>query len=207
MAKIKLNLSRLPLPEKIAKAKQIVTAMDGNANFPTPVPPLATLTTAINEAEAAFTAAQAARQDAKTKTTTQTLKEDALDRLLTQEAAYVEAAAGDDPAKIQSAGMDTKAPPTSTSMPGQPQGLTPTEGDHEGEVDVSWDTVPEAKSYVLEKSLDPPTPTSWNHAGVSTRSSFTIAGLTSGTRYWFRVAAVGRIGQSGWSDPATKIVP
>ena len=207
MAKIKLNLSRLPLPEKIHKAKQIVTAMTGNANFPTPVPPLATLTTAINEAEAAFTAAQAARQDAKTKTTIQTLKEDALDRLLTQEAGYVEAVAGDDPAKIQSAGMDTKAPPTSTGMPGQPQGLTPTEGDHEGEVDVSWDTVPEAKSYVLEKSLDPPTPTSWNHAGVSTRSSFTITGLTSGTRYWFRVAAVGRIGQSGWSDPATKIAP
>lgn len=35
----------------------------------------------------------------------------------------------------------------------------------------------------------------------------TISGLTSGVRYWFRVAAIGASGQSGWSDPATKIAP
>ena len=33
------------------------------------------------------------------------------------------------------------------------------------------------------------------------------SGLTSGTRYWFRVAAAGASGQGGWSDPATKIAP
>jgi len=43
--------------------------------------------------------------------------------------------------------------------------------------------------------------------GTSTKSTTTIDGLTSGTRYWFRVAAVAALGQSGWSDPATKIAP
>ncbi|HEV7473405.1 MAG TPA: fibronectin type III domain-containing protein [Pyrinomonadaceae bacterium] len=42
---------------------------------------------------------------------------------------------------------------------------------------------------------------------MSTKSSFTVTGLTPGTRYWFRVAAVGAGGQSGWSDPASKIAP
>jgi len=45
------------------------------------------------------------------------------------------------------------------------------------------------------------------HGGVSTKSNFTAEGLNSGARYWFRVAAVNNNGQSGWSDPATKIAP
>jgi hypothetical protein len=59
----------------------------------------------------------------------------------------------------------------------------------------------------MEKSPDPPTPTSFTHAGVCTRSAFTVTGLTSGTRYWFRVAAINANGQSAWSDPAMKIAP
>jgi hypothetical protein len=47
----------------------------------------------------------------------------------------------------------------------------------------------------------------WRDAGVSTKSRITIQGLPSGKRYWFRVAAINAAGQSGWSDPATKIVP
>jgi hypothetical protein len=51
------------------------------------------------------------------------------------------------------------------------------------------------------------TATIWRHAGVSTKSKFTIEGLRSGKRYWIRVAAINTAGQSGWSDPATKIAP
>lgn len=91
--------------------------------------------------------------------------------------------------------------------PSAPQALAATAGDHDGAIDLSWEPVADAKSYVEEKSPDPPTPTSWLHAGVSTKSKMTISGLTSGTRYWFRVAAVGTSGQSGWGDPATKIAP
>jgi hypothetical protein len=95
----------------------------------------------------------------------------------------------------------------SSEVPSAPHGLGATDGDHDGEIDLSWDRVEGAKSYVNEKSPDPPTLTSWTHAGVSRKSKMTISGLTSGTRNWFRVAAVGPSGQSGWSDPATKIVP
>jgi hypothetical protein len=38
-----------------------------------------------------------------------------------------------------------------------PTGLSATAGDHEGEIDLTWDTVKGAKSYVLERSPDPPT--------------------------------------------------
>jgi hypothetical protein len=104
--------------------------------------------------------------------------------------------------------MDTKAAPTAPSdIPEPPANLSATAGDRDGEIDLSWEAVSGAKSYVIEQSLDPVTATSWAHAGVSTRSSQTIDGLNSGTRYWFRVAAVNGIGNSGWSDPAMKIAP
>lgn len=208
MAKIRLNLSRLTIPEKIAKAQQIVTALTGNTSFPTPSPSLANITSAANELKTASDEVQTVTQTRKEKTSIQTQKEDSIDQLLTQLAAYVESVAGSNEQMILSAGMDVRAPATpTTTAPEQPQGLTATAGDHDGEIDLSWDTVTGARSYVVEKSTDPATPNTWAHAGVSTRSTFVAGGLTSGTRYWFRVAAVNNNGQSGWSDPAMKIAP
>ena len=80
-------------------------------------------------------------------------------------------------------------------------------GDHEGVIDLSWKKVPKAKSYTIQMSADPPTPESWTQAAIATASTRTIENLASGKRFWFRVAAIGAMGQSGWSEPATKIAP
>jgi hypothetical protein len=208
MAKIKLSLSILSIPEKIAKAQQIVNSLTGNASFATLSPSLANITTATNDLSTAYSEAQAARQGAKEKTGAQNQQENALDQLLTQLAAYVESVAGNNERLILSAGMDMHAPAAmATDPPGQPHAVTPMAGDRDGEIDLSWDMVTGAKSYVIDKSADPVTAASWSHAGVSTKSNYTAQGLTSGTRYWFRTAAVNNSGQSGWSDPATKIAP
>lgn len=208
MGRIKLSFNRLSLTEKIAKARQLVSALSDNPGFSTPSPTLATLTAAINETETAAAEAQQARQTAKEKTSVQNQKEDALVRLVSQLAAYVESVAGDDEQMILSAGMDTRERSVpATASTGEPQALAVSAGNRDGELVLSWDKVAGAKSYVIEKSGDPPTATGWTHAGVGTKSSFTVTGLTSGTRYWFRVAAVNTSGQSGWSDPAMKIAP
>jgi len=141
-------------------------------------------------------------------TTDQNNKEDILDRLLMQLASYVEAVAGDDLVLIQSAGMGVRGPAISTGeTPTQPAPLAVTAGDRDGAIALTWDPIVGAKSYVIEQRPDPPGDKTWVHAGVSTKSKATISGLTSGTRYWFRVAAVNANGQSGWSDPAVKIAP
>ncbi|HBB96845.1 MAG TPA: hypothetical protein DC054_15815 [Blastocatellia bacterium] len=126
---------------------------------------------------------------------------------MSQCSGYVESVAGNDETLISSAGMDTRAPASASTMPDPPSGLEATVGDRDGEIDLSWDPVSSARSYVIQQSPDPPSATTWTHAGASTKSSTTITGLTPGTRYWFRVSAIGAIGQSGWSDPATKIAP
>jgi hypothetical protein len=206
MGKIKLNFNRLSQSEKIAKARQIVAAMTDNEAFKNPSPALATVTTAIDEFETANAEAQQARQLAKEKTSNLGSKEDTLVQIMSRIAAYVESVAGDNDQLILSAGMDTREKGTApTERPAQPQGLAASAGDHDGEIDLSWDKVTGAKSYVVEKSADPPTPTSFTHAGVCTRSAFTVTGLKTGDRYWFRVAAINANGQSGWSDPAMKV--
>lgn len=207
MPRVKLNLKSLTVTDKIAKAKQIINALTGNPSFTTPQPSLAAVTTAFSALETAFNDAQTARQAATTKTSILHEKEAALEGLLRQLAAYVESVAGDDETKILSAGMSLKSSASATQAPAAPAGLVATEGDHEGEIDLSWDTVKGAKTYEIQRSADPPTATSEAHEAVSLKSSATVSKLVSGTRYWFRVATVTSGGQSGWSDPATKIAP
>jgi hypothetical protein len=80
-------------------------------------------------------------------------------------------------------------------------------GDFEGSVDVAVDRVRGAGSYLVQKSQTPDTPGSWQQAAISTKSSCTVTGLTSGQHYWFRVAAIGAAGQGPWSDQADKQAP
>ena len=205
MAKVKLNLRELSVTELSARVRQIAAAMTNNPNFAHPQPPLADVLAAVDAMDVAYTNHQIARQAV---TTTQTIlreQQDTVERFLRQEAAYVESISGDDEKIILSAGMGVRSTTTSSAPVTTPVGLNGTAGDREGEIDLNWDKVKGAKSYVVERSLDPPTATSWVHAAVSLKSSITINGLTSGTRYWFRVAAVMTGGQSGWSDPTTKI--
>jgi hypothetical protein len=206
--KVKLNLRKLSVPEKVARARQMISALTGNPDFPTPSPTLAAATAVTDDLAQAFQDQEVAKQVAATKTAAKNELEDIFDRTFSQLGSYVESVAGDNEKLIKSAGMDTRAASVASGgKPGTPISLNITNGDADGEIDLSWDPVPSAKSYVIEMSLDPPTATSWKHSGVSTKSSQTVNGLVGGTRYWFRVAAVGTGGQSGWSDPATRIAP
>ena len=207
MARIRLNLNRLTVTEKVAKGRQIVTAMNNNTRFPTPSPPLSDVTAALEDLEKAFALVQSAKSEVATRVVVQDNAATKVDQVLTQLAGYVESVAGRDETVITSAGMDTKAARSASSLPGVPQAFGAAAGDHDGEIDLSWKAVSNARSYTIESSTDPATATSWTHAGLATSASKTITNLTSGKRYWFRIAAVGAGGQSGWSEHATKVAP
>jgi SMC interacting uncharacterized protein involved in chromosome segregation len=207
MASIKLNLSKLTISGKLDLAKQIINAMTGNSNFTTPNPTLAQLTTAANNLEAARDEVLALRAQAKNKTVIQEQLEDALEKLLTQLASYVENISANDPAIITSAGMDIRAAATPIGPLAPPSRFNTTTGDSDGEIDASWNSDPGAKSYVIETSTQGPPAAVWTQAKTTTKSKETITGLQSGQRYWFHVAAIGATGQSGWSDISTRIAP
>jgi hypothetical protein len=208
MAKVKLNFNKFVMTEKIARARLIVEKMTANAaSFPNPIPALADVTAAINAAEKAYGEALDARALSKERTAQLSKQEDVLNDLVSRMVSFVDTASGGKEDIILSAGMDVRAPSIpSGALPAIPS-LFATMGDHEGEIDVSWNFDSLAQSYVLQISPNPPTDSSWTQVTVITVSSYTVKGLTSGVKYWFRVAAVGAGGQSGWSDPAVKMAP
>jgi predicted phage tail protein len=181
--------------------------MTDNKSFAAPTPPLTDVSAALDALETAAAQVQSARSEITTRTVTQDNAESNLDQVLTQLAAYVESVAGKDDTLITSAGMETKAAPSAPTLPSVPQAVSAAAGDHDGELLLWWKPVGNAKSYVIESSTDPATTTSWEHAGIATSATKTITNLKSGTRFWFRVAAVAAAGQSGWSEHATKVAP
>lgn len=207
MARIRLNLKNLSINDKLAKGRHIVTAMTNNANFPSPSPPLTEITSVLDELGEAFSLVQSAKSEVATRVVNQDHVEARVDQALTQLAGYVESVAGKNEALITSAGMEAKAPPSTPTLPGVPQAVTANAGEHDGEINLFWKTVPNARSYTIEASLDPATATGWMHLGIATSAGKVISNLMSGKRYWFRVAAIGAGGQSGWSEHATKVVP
>ena len=120
MARIRLNLRRLSVTEKIAKGRQIVTAMTNNTSFPNPSPPLTELSAALDELHKGYDMVKAAKADVTTKVVIQDNSETKVDQALTQLAGYVESIAGRDDTLITSVGMETKASRTVATLPSAP---------------------------------------------------------------------------------------
>lgn len=219
--KVALNLGNQPVPVKILKGRHYVTSMTGNANFTTPNPTLASVTTAINALE---TAANNAAGAGPVETAIMHEKETLLDNLLTQLGAYVEGIANNNAATaasiVLSAGMDLKRPnvPIGALLP--PLDMSAKFGTQQGEIKLSckkpvgaraiiWQISPSAAvafvaapapSFGPASSADFP-------SGVTLSSKHIATGLTSGTSYTFRAAGVGGANQSGWSDVVVQMAP
>ena len=132
MARIRLNLRNPSIPAKIAKGRQIVMALTDNKNFPSPTPPLNELTAAVDGLEQASAQVQSARAEVTTGTATQDNAESKLDQVLTQLAGYVKSVAGKGDTLITSVGMETKALPSTPTLPNVPQALSAAIGDPGG---------------------------------------------------------------------------
>jgi len=207
MVKVKLELNRKSVAQKIDLAKTIVTKMTGNASFVTPNPALTVVTTAVTNLSTATADVVVARKTLEAKYSALTTAETVLDGALTQLANYVENVSNGDEAKILSAGMDVRSSSSASTIPDKVASVNATIGDSAGEIDLSWDKVLGAASYVVETALSDLNPLEWKHMVVSTRSKAEVASLKTGASYHIRVAAVGSAGQGPWSDPVVKVAP
>lgn len=78
MAKVKLNLRSMSPLELEAFGRQVVKALEGNPDFPNSQPPLATLTSGLDELKTANGDVQTSRQDQATKLSIRDTKVDAI---------------------------------------------------------------------------------------------------------------------------------
>jgi hypothetical protein len=207
MSNIKTNLSKMNTVQKVQRARQVITKMTGNATFTTPAPALTALTTAADAAEASNNAALAARASSKQATSTQKDKDLALTALLLQEAAYVQNITAGDKTKIESAGFEVRNPSAPIGPLPAPQDIELNANVNPGNMGLKWKKVRGAASYVVERALDGAAPLDYISVATPTNTKVVVNTMTSGLRYWFRVAAINTDGPGLWTLPVSKIAP
>lgn len=189
-----------PVPALIKIAQAIIAALTGNAHFPNPNPPLATL----NAGLAALVAAETATQTRAKGTVP--ARNAALAQLLSDvqmAKAYVQQVADANPeqaeAIITSAGMTvrkttTRAKPTFVAR----QGTT------SGSVKLAARAAALRASYEWEWSGDGGK--TWTPVAPTLQAKTAISGLPVGTTVQFRYRSVTKTGASDWSQPTSLLV-
>ncbi len=207
MAQVSLNLSGLNIAALLQTANNIKTSMTGNANFTTPNPPLTEITARIT---ALTNAVNTYEMNVLNTSESLTVRDDAAQALIDDLLAlggYVQSQSGGDVSKIQSAGMTIKSARTPSAVPGQVGNLSVFPSDGAGGLDLQWDPMPGTKSYEIQTSVDPITPTSWVSQPPVTKSKTSLTGFASGSKIWSRVRAVNPAGIGAWSSEIAKFVP
>lgn len=198
MAIVSMNYSGRSVPEKIVRAREFITSLTGNPNFPTPSPSLAEIGTAADELEEAY---NNARSGDRIKRQIMKDKEKTLDVLMSKLGAYIQDVSGGDPVKILSSSAGLRGDNTPGGLLSAPVGLLATVGTSEGVIECKWKPMKGARSYLVALAVDLTT-NNLKIIGGSTSASFTITDQESGKKVVVRVAAINGAGQGPWSDPA-----
>jgi hypothetical protein len=184
-------------PALIVYAQGIVKRMTANASFPAPTPPLTTVTAAIDDLQAAETAALARTKGAATARND---KRKVLVGVLQQVRSYIQSVADTDGVNaasiIESAGVAvrkkaTRHARTFIAKPGRVS----------GEAMVTAAVAARRASYEWEYSTDGGK--SWIAAPPTLQAKATIDGLAPGSTVQFKYRAVTRTGADDWSQPVS----
>ena len=202
MSKIKIGFSNLDVPKQVERSRKIQTAMLGNPDFPDPSPKLDVLKKATDLLETAY---NESRGRDKNKIQIMKLRRAEMLGLIVQLSAYVQSTSAGNKEIILSSGFDVIQRGTPQPPVGQVLNLRLSSGSISGSIKALWDRVPGAKIYAIEISNDPFTDASFKLTASSSKTRCQLEGLNPGTKYWVRIAAVGKDGTGKWSDPAAKI--
>jgi hypothetical protein len=190
--RISLSFKRLSATLIAVFGQSILTAITNNVYFTNPYPALTILQTAVTNLVNAV-AAQHAGDKASTAAVTAAKRE--LYRVLKMLAAFVEYESNTDEAKALSSGFSLVAVAQASI-----NAFAAVQGLQSGSADVS--SPGGGSSYIWQYTTDPIGSAIWLGAATTSQASFTIHGLTPGTKYWFRVALISPAGQQPWSNPA-----
>jgi hypothetical protein len=210
MSKISKALRNGTVQEKIDGTESIATGCAGGNPVGTaladPLADLVAKKVALDTANKALTAAQAV---VALKLVAKNTAEQEWNLEFDTFVPLAQTATGGDPEKIRSINMVPYEPGGAPSVGPLTAvlNLQASMGDFPGTVDVQWDPLKGAKTYFIQCTLTPETEASWQACGVSSKSSFTVAGLESGKKYFFRVAAFGAAGQGPWSTVENQMAP
>jgi Fibronectin type III domain len=176
-----------------AFATSVINAMTGNASFPSPTPPLATVSADL----AAYEAAEAlVLTRVKGAAVTRNAKYLVLHTDLQHLMGYAQQVADADPVNAQSILESAGFSVRKTVL--QPKSALKVEaGSVPGSVKLTAKAVDHRASYEWQYSTDQKT---WTNAPSTLPAKTVITGLTSGTVYSFRVRGVTKTGEGPFSQ-------
>jgi hypothetical protein len=196
--RVSLGFARKIDTDLIAFVRNIVTLLTGSTQYPTPLPPLATITTSVDAFESAV---QEALDGGKIAIASRNAARAALLSLVRQLAAYVQGNCAADLVNIFESGFDATRAPSPVGVPAAPDGQRLGLTGMSGELLMRYDKVSNAVNYTVESATSPEGP--WTFQALVTQTRVTIQGLTPGKVYWARARANGSAGSGEWGGPAT----
>jgi hypothetical protein len=195
-----LKLPQYEVPRVLTMARAIVRAMTNSPLFPSPDPPLATVSIAI---EALHEAEAAARARTVGTIATRNEKRDTLTALLQRLCSHVQAAADADPENaasiIEGAGMAVKK---RRRLP--PRVFAATPGPVSGSVKLVAPKAGHRAAYDWAYSTDGGV--TWTSLPQTVRASTIVYGLQPGTTVHFRYRATTKDGVGDWSEVVAILV-
>jgi hypothetical protein len=196
--RVSLGFARKIDTDLIAFARNVITLMTGNAQYPTPSPTLPTITTSVDAFEVAV---HEALDGGKIVIATRNAARVELLSLVRQLAAYVQGHCGDDLVNLIGSGFDAVRAPSPIGQLPAPQNARLLLTGMNGELSLRFDKVYNAANYAYQTATDDVGP--WTDHALSSNTKVTLDGLIPGKVYWARVRANGTTGPSEWSNPAT----
>lgn len=184
-------------------SQRVIEEMENNPDFTNPPEALAELKKVLPE----FRAARVnAKSGDKKMVSIKNDKKAIVLALLQELGEYVTVTAKNDRTLILSSGFDaTNESNSDSNLSPSIEKLEVALG-QSGEATTRSKNVKGAKAYVHQYATAPPgVNTEWVGQG-SSQSSYTFTGLASDKRYWFRVVAIGRNGETGYSPVVSRVI-
>lgn len=197
-AKVKVDIVNQTDADALQIMQRVVTAMTDNPNFPNPKPVAAVFNTAVETYASYLNQAETMRLMLKQLVTDKDRARVEAEQLLNLRAAYVETTSGGDASKILSAGFEVRNAPTPTGVLPPPLGLHVELNGTAGDMKLTWNKVPKARSFNAQFSEVNGAERNWHLLPPCPKRRLNFDGEV-GRTYAFRVAAVGgSTGQSAW---------
>ena len=202
-ATAKRPTGRRVVSEQVRRQHQVRTTAPQSAAFgPIVQQPLTTWTQSTDALEATAVEMDVHAQAMKKLRSTLHLAQAAFHADEARYIAAVDLVSDGDAATVRSLGYDAKVAQKGAARPVEPPATVVAKpGTDPGFIHLRWTAVARARAYAVQISVDPPTEASWTALDGETGLRRKVGGLRSGQRYWFRVATVGRAGQSRYGEP------
>ena len=183
-----ISFGHLPDAAALELLLAILYALRDNPRYRNPSPSLEVVAAIAHDFQQAL---EAAHHGAPAQTAVKNQQRALLNKTLHDLGNYVNSVADGDLVALESSGFPLSKPPSPVGVLPAPRDLQLGDGGV-GAISVSFQPVPGARAYLIQRAEGelPQDASGWTET-LETKSRFTQRGLTSGVRYWFRVAAIG----------------